>query len=121
MLRLLRPFADVRASGLPYFSQPAQWLLAGAYERQGQLDSAAAQLERLAAWQGSRGAYGSQRGLTHSFAHQRLVLLYARLSRLADARRHWQVFSTTFTNPDPELVHLVDEARAALASAERRP
>jgi hypothetical protein len=120
VVRLLRPLADVRASGLPYFSQPAQWFLAGAYERLGQLDSAAAQLERLATWQGSRGAYGNRRGLTHSFAHQRLVVLYARMGRVADARRHWQVLSTTFTQPDPEMQHFVDEARAALANAERR-
>jgi hypothetical protein len=97
-----------------------QWCLAAAYEDQGQLDSAAAQLELLATWQGPRGRY-NKRGLTHSFAHQRLVMLYARMGRPADARRHWRVFSETFTTPDPELVHLVDEARAALASAERRP
>jgi tetratricopeptide (TPR) repeat protein len=119
-VRRLRPLADGRASGAPKYSQPVQWFLAGAYERLGQLDSAAAQLERLATWQGSRGRYGNKRGLTHSFAHQRLVLLYARLGRLDEARRHWRVFSDTFTNPDPELVHLVDEAQAALASAERR-
>jgi len=121
VVRLLRPLADVRASGVPYLSQPAQWLLAGAYERQGQLDSAVAQLERLATWQGSRGSISNQRGLTDSFARQRLVVLYARMGRLSDARRHWRVFSEMFTAPDPEMVHLVDEARAALASAERRP
>jgi hypothetical protein len=66
------------------------------------------------------GVLGVLRGLTHSFAHQRLVVLYARMGRPADARRHWRVFSETFTTPDPEMVHLVDEARAALASAERR-
>jgi len=120
-VRRLRPLADGRASGAPKYSQPVQWFLAGAYERLGRLDSAAAQLERLATWQGSRARYGNKRGLTHSFAHQRLVMLYARMGRPVDARRHWRVFSETFTNPDSELVHLVDEARAALASAERRP
>jgi hypothetical protein len=117
VVRLLRPLSDGRASGAPDLTQPAQWLLAAAYERQGHLDSSAAQLERLASWQGARPA--GWRGLTHSFAHQRLVLLYARLGRLEDARRHWKIFSETFTSPDPELQHLVDEARAALASAER--
>ncbi len=120
LVRLLRPLADGRASGAPVYAQAAQWSLAAAYERQGQLDSAAAQLERLAAWQGSRGGGGSMRGLTHSFAHQRLILLYARLGRIEDARRYWQVFSTTFTQPDPEMQHIVDEARAALAEAERQ-
>jgi len=60
------------------------------------------------------------RGLTHAFAHQRLVVLYARMSRLEDARRHWKIFSETFTNPDPEVRHLIDEAREALAEVERR-
>jgi tetratricopeptide (TPR) repeat protein len=120
-VRLIRPLADVRATLVAMLVQPAQWALAAAYERLGQLDSAVAQLERLATWQGPRGDWGNLRGLTDSFARQRLVLLYARMGRPADARRHWRVFSETFTTPDPELVHLVDEVRAALASAERRP
>ena len=59
------------------------------------------------------------RGIAYSFAHQRLVLLYARMGRLEDARRHWKIFSETFTNPDPEVAHLVEEAREALLNAER--
>ena len=55
-----------------------------------------------------------------SFADQRLVLLYARMGRLEDARRHWKILSETFTQPDPEVAHLVDEARAALEAAERK-
>ncbi len=119
-VRLLLPLSDARATGDPWYAQPAQWLLGGAYERAGRLDSAVAQLEQLAGWRGGRGDVQSLRGLTHSFAHQRLVVLYARMGRVADARRHWQVFSTTFTQPDPEMQHFVDEARAALASAEGR-
>ncbi len=46
--------------------------------------------------------------------------LRAALAGLEDARRHWKIFSETFTQPDPELRHLVDEAREALAEAERR-
>ena len=122
VVRLLRPLAG---QGTPRvdrsLTQAVLWSLAAAYERQNQLDSAAAVLERLAAWQGLHGVLGVLRGLTHSFAHQRLVMLYARMGRPADARRHWQVFSTTFTQPDPEMQHFVDEARAARASAERRP
>jgi len=122
VVRLLQPRAE---EGTPDYeitlTQIMHWSLADAYERQNQLDSAAAVLERLAAWQGLHGVLGVLRGLTHSFAHQRLVMLYARMGRPADARRHWRVFSETFTTPDPALVHLVDEARAALASAERRP
>jgi len=118
--RLLRPLTDRGTLDRWGLTQKVRWTLADAYERLGQLDSAAAQLERLAAWQGASKVDVNQRGLTHSFAHQRLVMLYARLARLADARRHWRVFSETFTNPDSEMQHLVDEARAAMASAERR-
>lgn len=64
--------------------------------------------------------FQDSRGLMHSFAHQRLVVLYSRLGRLGDARSEWRIFSETFTHTDPELVPLVEEARAALASAERR-
>jgi hypothetical protein len=121
VVRLLRPLTGEGTPGEHISAtQAVHWSLAEAYERQGQLDSAAAVLERLAAWQGLRGLPVNLRGLTHSFAHQRLVVLYARMGRVADARRHWRVFSETFTTPDPEMVHLVDEARAALASAETR-
>jgi hypothetical protein len=67
-------------------------------------------------------AYGERhlRGLTQSFADQRRVILDAEIGRLDDARRHWKRFSATFTDPDPEVAHLVDEARAALEAAERK-
>jgi len=45
-------------------------------------------------------------------------VLLARLGRLDEARRHWEIFRTTFTNPDPECAHLIDEARSALEAAE---
>ena len=38
----------------------------------------------------------------------------------SDARRHWKVLSQTSTQPDPEVAHLVEEARAALEVAERK-
>ena len=120
VVRLLRPLAKRGVPNGPSVKQPVDWLLAAAYEREGQLDSAAAQLERLATWQGAWVNDRNLRGLTHSFAHQRLVVLYSRLGRPADARRHWQVFSETFTSPDPEMQHLVDEARTAVVDAERR-
>jgi len=64
------------------------------------------------------GTNAEQIRTASSFAHQRLVVLYARMGRLEDARRHWKSFSDTFTRPDPEMQPLVEEARAALASAE---
>jgi hypothetical protein len=56
--------------------------------------------------------------MAYSYAHRRLVLVYARMGRLEEARRHWEIFSATFTRPDPEMEPLVEEARAALMSAE---
>ena len=58
--------------------------------------------------------------ISYSFAHQRLVVLYARMGRVEDAERHWEIFNETFTNPDPDLVHLVDEARDVVAAATAR-
>ena len=58
------------------------------------------------------------RGVILPFAHRRLVLLYARMGRLEDAKRHWKIFAETVRTPDPELRPLIEEARAARASAE---
>jgi hypothetical protein len=59
-------------------------------------------------------------GIPFPFAHHRLVLLYSKLGRVEDARRHWEIFETTFTDPDPELVPMLDEARKALEEAEAK-
>jgi len=117
---LLRPLVDEDVPSSPGVNQPLRWSLAAAYERVGMLDSAAAQLEALATWRRAWGSDQERRGLTHAFAHQRLVVLYARMGRVSNARRHWRAFSETFTAPDPELRRLVTEARTALGSAERR-
>ena len=96
---------------------PMLWLMAEAHEQLGRPDSAAAYLELVLS---PARMYSEERtllGIPYSFAHQRLVLLYARTGRLTDAERHWKIFSETFTHPDPELRHLVDDARSALVSA----
>jgi serine/threonine protein kinase/tetratricopeptide (TPR) repeat protein len=119
VVRLLRPLADRGTLSGLRLTEALRWSLAAAYERLGRPDSAAACLDRLVAWQGPWNNDEYMRGLTQAFARQRLVVLYARLGRLDDARRHWKTFRETFTNPDPEMRHFVDEARAAMASAER--
>ena len=93
------------------------YALAEAHEQLGQLDSATAYLEKLAdpVQLNLRGETLNR--VPYSFAHQRLVVLYARMGRVRDAERHWEIFERTFTNPDPELAHLVDEAREALEAA----
>jgi tetratricopeptide (TPR) repeat protein len=91
------------------------WTLAQAFEATGDLDSAVTFYEKLASPMEMARRYDFYgAGLTYSFAHQRLVILYSELGRVEDARRVWAVFQATFSNPDPELVHLVEEARAAV-------
>jgi len=119
--RILRPIASQRVEfgsripGLAGMSM-VRWFLADAYEHLGQPDSAAVTLERVtsdpAPWEPHLS------GILPPFAHRRLVLLYARMGRLEDARRHWQIFSETVRTPDPELRPMIEEARLALASAE---
>jgi len=93
-----------------------RWLVAEAYEGLDRPDSAAAYFElAMSPIGGSAGLTDAR--IANSYAHQKLVLLYARMGRLADAEGHWKIFSGTFTHPDPELRHLVDDARSALVSA----
>lgn len=92
-----------------------RWFVADAYERLGRLDSAAMYFELLVRPKRMHFKQGEQLGFTHSFALRRLALLYERMGQPAQARRHWQQFLDTFTDPDPELRPLVAEARAALA------
>jgi len=88
---------------------PERWLVAEAWEHVGPPDSAAAAFERVLLPPQSRGIV-----LFVPYAHQRLVMIYASMGRLDDAERHWEEFSATFTNPDPEVKHLFDEARAVI-------
>ncbi|MBI1723881.1 MAG: hypothetical protein HYR48_08245 [Gemmatimonadetes bacterium] len=85
------------------------------FEQLGQLDSAVAYLTRV-----DGQPFQESRSLNYSFAHQRLIAPYSRMGRADDARREWCISSESFTRPNPTLVRLVEEARAALASAERR-
>jgi hypothetical protein len=118
VVRLVGPLA-----GQTYWNSPSnqltRWTLADAYEHIGRLDSAAVYLEGIANWKRFSEVEQNRRGLTESFAHRRLVLLYARTGRLDDARRHWKAFSEAFTSPDPEMLPLIQEARDALDRAER--
>ena len=95
-----------------------RWLVE-AYERLAMPDSAASVFESIVSPRGLPGQQLTIRGIPYSFAHQRLVILYARLGRFDDARRHWKIFSETFTTPDPELRHFIDEAREALLASPR--
>jgi hypothetical protein len=92
-----------------------RWFLADVFEQLGQPDSAAVLLERVVS---DPAPWDMAMSVLRTYAHRRLVLLYARMGRIDDARRHWQIFSATVRTPDPEIQPLIAEARSALARAE---
>ena len=94
--------------------------MADAYTHLARPDSAIRYYELLVdpLWS-ARDEEFSFRGLVLPFAYQRLVLLSASEGRLADAQRHLKALTDMFTEPDPELRRLVDDARAALDHAAR--
>jgi tetratricopeptide (TPR) repeat protein len=103
---------------------PQRWLLARAHEELHQYEEAVRALNlvldptRLSDCR--LGPELFRFGIPHSFAHHRLVLLYSKMGRVDDARRHWEIFERTFTDADPELAPMLDEARHALAEAEEK-
>jgi tetratricopeptide (TPR) repeat protein len=107
----------VGGSGAPQAAPVVRWLVAEAYEQLGRPDSAAAYFERAIAPPPAGGTNITQTRTAFSFGQCRLALLYARMGRPKEARRHWEIFSATFTKPDPDMKPLVDEARAAVVSA----
>ncbi len=121
--RILRPAAaqrveiGVRVPGRAGMSM-IRWFLADAFEQLDQPDSAAVTLERVTSDPAPAQWEGHTRGILLPFAHRRLVLLYARMGRVEDARRHWKIFTETVRTPDPELQPLIAQARDALARAE---
>ncbi len=122
VVQLLKPFAERGPGGPKTTGRLAiRWLVADAYERLGRPDAAVASFEQVVSPVGlviNRDV--EQRAIFYSFAHHRLVLLYARMGRVEDARRHWEIFRQSFTKPDTELLPMIDEARQALAAAEAK-
>ena len=87
---------------------PERWLVAQAYERLGQPDSAAAFYRRMLEPAGST---------FDPFTRLRLVALLARMGRIADAGRHLAILERDFTRPDPDVRRILDEARTAVRTA----
>jgi tetratricopeptide (TPR) repeat protein len=97
---------------------PMRWLMGEAWERLAQSDSAAAYFELALTPERVLWEQRLPMRMVSTFAHRRLVLLYARAGRLEEARRHWKAIEETVRTPDPEVARSVDEARLALARAE---
>jgi tetratricopeptide (TPR) repeat protein len=96
-----------------------RWLAAEAYDKQGLIELAAEAFELVISpvlipetELYFRASYVSQ-------AHYRLVHLYSQLGKLDEARRHLTAFEAMFTDPDPELAPMLEEARSAVAELER--
>ena len=123
VVRMLQPIAsqsmETRQAGESVGMSVFRWFLADAFEKLGQPDSAAAYLERVTSDRAPAAEEFNLRGIILPFAHRRLVLLYARMGRVEDAKRHWRIFTETVRTPDPKIQPLIAEARAALAGAER--
>jgi hypothetical protein len=94
-----------------------RWTLAEAYERLGQPDSAAVWMERVASDYARLDEGIHYRGVVLPAAHQRLILLYARMERLADAERHLAILEHWWDRPDDVARRMLGEARAAVANA----
>jgi tetratricopeptide (TPR) repeat protein len=106
----------------PVLGTGVRWLAAHAYERLGKLDSASTLLGELV--EPGRldppTLFTQVYGAANSYLRQHLIVLLARTGEIDEARRHWEILRTTFTNPDPEYAHLIDEARSALEAAEAK-
>jgi tetratricopeptide (TPR) repeat protein len=120
--RVLQPVAsqplEFGGGWYPAGMSAVRWLLADAFEKLGHPDSAAIYLEKIVSDPAPTIQESHLRGIVWPFAHRRLVILYAHMGRIEDARRHWRILNGAFTRPDRELRPLIDEARAALAKAE---
>jgi len=113
---LLRPLAQLRIEpGFPMNGLGlnwARWVLADAFERTGRPDSAAACLENALVAPSMMSD-----AIQRPFMRHRLALLYARMGRVTDAERHLAAVEQAWDHPDPAIRRMLDEARAAVASA----
>ncbi len=117
VIQLLAPVgepATARRMGPP-LNQLARWTIAEACEQKNDLTCAATWYHRIASYEGFSDNDQKFRGLVHSFAHRRLASIYGRLSDSNKAATHWRFFLDSFTEPEPELQWMVDEARTELA------
>jgi tetratricopeptide (TPR) repeat protein len=113
--RVLEPVTRDRAPRTGGLNQFPHWTLASAKEALGKPAEAATLFAGIASgvWHG--GTPLGNLGLTYSFAHRRAALLYGQLGQEEEAIEHWQAFLEAFTEPDPELEWMVEEAQVELA------
>ena len=90
------------------------WMLAEAHQRSGHTALAIPYLELLL----RRPTFGLQdwslQGFIHPAARYKLAGLYGDVGNPEKAREHYRIFLATFTDPDPDLRWMVEEAGRAL-------
>jgi tetratricopeptide (TPR) repeat protein len=106
------PYPDHARQGifLDYGTLALRWLVADAYERLGQPDSAAVYFHMVTDSASFLWREHYVRGFAYPFAQRRLAFLYSELGDRRRAQHHWNLFTTTFTDPDPELLWLLEES-----------
>jgi hypothetical protein len=95
----------------------SRWVVADAFSQLGQPDSAVTYLDLMLEPPGHPTHVVVLRGFYEPFVRNRLVRIYANAGRIDDARRQWDILSSTVTHPDPELVTMLEETRATLQAA----
>jgi tRNA A-37 threonylcarbamoyl transferase component Bud32/tetratricopeptide (TPR) repeat protein/TolB-like protein len=89
-----------------------RWLVADAYERSSQPDSAAVFFERVTEHPPVNDRTPAL--ILENLAHLRLAILYASMGRRVDAERHLSLARLALTEPDPPVVHLMAAASDAV-------
>jgi tetratricopeptide (TPR) repeat protein/predicted Ser/Thr protein kinase len=104
--------------GSPWGSLPIRWLVGRAQESQGDLEAAAKSYTQLLVLKGCDDSDRLiLRPLLLPFAHRWLALLYSRMGRIDEAQKHWRAFKETLSQPDPELLPMIEQTRKVLAAA----
>ena len=114
----LEPVADALRSGAGGFiggdTFLTWWILSQGYAETGHPESAISALESLLGQPRHRIFDWTLQGFIRPAARMRLARLYADTGQGALAQAHYAAFLATFTDPDPEVRWMVDEAQAAL-------
>jgi len=92
-----------------------RWVVASAYEKAGQPDSAAVFYELLLRPTNIPPGHYALRGLVNGFAHQRLALLLEQRQARDEALAHLELLLSSFTRPEGSAARVVADAQRSRA------
>jgi tetratricopeptide (TPR) repeat protein len=118
VIQALRPLTERGQIPLMTTRLSIRWLVAQAYDQQRQFEQAAEAFKLVISPVQIEPGDLYFRASYVSLAHYRLVPLYAQLGRLEEARQSLAAFEAMFTNPDPELAPMLEQARSAIEKLE---